>query len=330
MLESMGVLSTAKVGRPRAKEAPLTKREAKAVAKKAAQTLGDALAPSTWKGLEGCHRRLLQFREEWAVTTGTLLPWDLCIIYWVQRLLSDRTAPIAESSALEYCSRAVSSLARMGTKLDSPLLRDFVRALKRKGGLRPHRQAKPATSEVVATVLEQTTDPDTCLAIAVAWCGAARVSDVLRLRSTDLSFEGGFVAINWSETKSDPFRIGVTTGVHVAERWMGMLRTKVLGLKAGELLVESTYRRVVAALQKVDPELSGHSLRRGALAELLEQGICLESLRQLSRHSSLDALARYLPAGKISLARDSATTSLVLGRRLETRGRFSALLSRAH
>ena len=44
------------------------------------------------------------------------------------------------------------------------------------------------------------------------------------------------------------------------------------------------------------------------------------------RHSSLDALARYLPAGKLKLARQTASTSMVLDRGL-SRGSLFALPS---
>ena len=327
MLESIGVLSTARVGRRRAQEDPLTAREAQRIAKRAVKTLGEALAPSTWRGLEGPHRRLLQFRHEWEQTTGVLLPWDLCIIYWVQRLMSEADSPLRPSSALQYVSRAVAAMSRMGVVVDSQLLQDFKRGLKRLGALRPQHQAKPATSAQVAAVVgREDVDRDTKLAIVLGWCGAARVSDVVRLKCGDIAFQSEFVAVNWAETKSDPFRLGVTTGLFLSECWTEVLREAISGRAAGALVVDTTYRRIVAALKKEDPELSGHSLRRGALAELLQEGLCLESLRQLSRHSSLDALARYLPAGKLKLARQTASTSMVLDRGL-SRGSLFALPS---
>ena len=181
MLESLGILSTSSVGRPRAGVPPLSKKGATQVAKQAARTIGEALAPSTWKGLEASHRRLLQFRSTWAEATGVVLPWDLTIVYWVQSLMSNSTAPLSVQSAKEYVTRAVSALSRMGIKAETQLLRDFSRALRRMGALRPSSQAVPATEEDVKRAAELELDADTRMAVVLAWCGAARVSDVIRL-----------------------------------------------------------------------------------------------------------------------------------------------------
>lgn len=81
-------------------------------------------------------------------------------------------------------------------------------------------------------------------------------------------------------------------------------------------MVATSYRKVVAALKVVDNDLSGHSLRRGALAALLEAEVTLHTMQQVSRHSSLDALARYLPAGKLEVAKTSAAASRQVSTRL--------------
>ena len=196
------------------------------------------------------------------------------------------------------------------------MLTDYVRALKRAGALRPQRQAVPAVGEQVMEAVRKEVDRDTQLAIVLCWAGAARVSDVIRLKVGDITLEREYVAVNWSETKSDPFRLGRTTGLYLADKWRNALQTAMTGLSPGDLLLDTSYRKVVAALRREGKDLSGHSLRRGALHTLLLEGVGLESIRQLSRHSSLDALARYLPAGKTHVARQSAETSWKLGTEL--------------
>ena len=314
MLEAWGVLSTAKVGRRRATEAPLTSRDARNIAKGTMRTLGDALAPSTWRGLEATHRRLLQFREQWWQATGVELGWDLTVMHWVQRLLARDDITVA--SALEYVVRAQGALKRMGHPVDSQLLRDFTRALRRQGAMRPLRQAVPASEAQVVAALGSEEDGDTQLAIVLAWSGAARVSDVVRLRVRNVTFEDGFVAVNWSDTKSDPFRLGVTTGLHLADQWKARLRDRVAGRSGEDVLLDTDYRKLVRAVKRADERLTGHSLRRGALLALLDQQVDMDVIRQVSRHSSLDALARYLPAGKLKIARTSAEASRLLGANL--------------
>ena len=82
-----------------------------------------------------------------------------------------------------------------------------------------------------------------------------------------------------------------------------------IGREPGDFLLRTTYRRVVAALRRADPTLSGHSLRRGALQDLLLSGVGLEAIRQVSRHSSINSLVRYLDSAKLELARQSAATT---------------------
>ena len=312
MLTGMGVLPAA--GARRLAEPPVTSEEVERVARATMTTVGDALSHSRWRSLEGAHRHLLEFREQWRVATGVDLPWDVAVTHWVSR---KRQGPggIAPSTALEYVGRARVALRRMGVDVaDSQLLADFSRGLKREGALRPQRQAVPALASQVRAAIRREPCRDVQLALVLGWAGAARVSDVVRLRVRDVSLQGGYVAVNWSETKSDPFRLGVTTGVSLSVEWMGALRTAMIGREPEDLLlVRAAYRDVVRALKRVDPTLSGHSLRRGALQDLLMAGAGMESIRQVSRHASLDALARYLPAGKLELARQSAATTRGLG-----------------
>ena len=154
--------------------------------------------------LEAAQRRLVQFRNNWHEATGVLLSWDLAIIYWVERQRSRTKSPISNSSALEYVGRAQAALRRTGaSSVGGQMLIDYVRALKRAGALRPQKQAIPAVGEQVLGALRKEVDGDTQLAIVLCWAGAARVSDVVRLKVGDITFEDGYVAVNWSETKSD-------------------------------------------------------------------------------------------------------------------------------
>ena len=291
----------------RAVEPPVSAEEVERVTRAAMRTVGDALSQSRWRSLEGAHRHLLEFREQWHAATGVNLPWDVTVTFWVSR---KRQEGIAASTALEYVGRARVALRRMGIEVgDSQLLADFSRGLKREGALRPQRQAVPALASQVRKAIRLEPSRDTQLALVLGWAGAARVSDVTRLRVRDVSLEQGYAAINWSETKSDPFRLGVTTGVTLSAEWMGSLRTAMIGREPDDLLVRTTYREVVRALRRTDPTLSGHSLRRGALQDLLLSGAGLEAIRQVSRHSSINSLVRYLDMAKLELARQSAATT---------------------
>ncbi|KAJ9435026.1 hypothetical protein DIPPA_04989 [Diplonema papillatum] len=274
-----------------------------------------ALASSTWRSLESTHRRMLQFKWNWESRSEREIDVPTAVVLWLTRKMLGEPgrAPIVCSSALQYLQDLKSAQRRVGAPIsDSQVVRDFERSLRRQGAMRPTRQAVPATHQDIQRVLRKEAGSQVGLAIALAWAGAARVSDVTRLTVGDVSWEDGFVAVNWSQTKSDPFRLGVTTGLVLSEDWSAELRRHVEGRPPGELILSVSYAQVKAALKRARPELTGHSIRRGALFRLLQKGLHLEEIRRVSRHSSLDALVRYLPAGKLAVARETATSSGLL------------------
>ena len=100
--------------------------------------------------------------------------------------------------------------------------------------------------------------------------GRGKGADVIRLKVGDITLEREYVVVNWSETKSDPFCLGRTTGLYLADKWRNALQTAMTGVSPGDLLLDTSYRKVVAALRREGKNLSGHSLRRGALHTFLE------------------------------------------------------------
>eukprot|EP01063_Lacrimia_lanifica_P003275 TRINITY_DN11742_c0_g1_i2.p1 TRINITY_DN11742_c0_g1~~TRINITY_DN11742_c0_g1_i2.p1 ORF type:complete len:292 (-),score=20.23 TRINITY_DN11742_c0_g1_i2:202-1077(-) len=214
------------------------------------------------------------------------------------------------------------SLQEDGVPAGVPSLKDFVRGLRRLGACRPSWQAKPATWNQTARAVELERHGLTRLALLVGRGGASRVADVTTLVGRDVEFiEGaGHVAINWYDTKSDPFRLGQTTGSACRTGRFGRLRARVAQIQPDQLVFGrpkgapadhpgTSYSRISAALKRVDKALTGHSIRRGALHELLYQGVRLEQIRTLSRHSCINALVRYLPAAELQVAKTTATLS---------------------
>ncbi|KAJ9458340.1 hypothetical protein DIPPA_12838 [Diplonema papillatum] len=256
-------------GRPRMVEKPLSKREVRQVRLDVEKHLSRALASSTWRGVESTHRRMLEFRGEWEAATGEKLSKAEATILWVSRKLrgSKEIPGISMSTALQYVQNVKSAEKRVGVPLDSQALRDFERSLKRQGALRPQKQA-----------------------LALAWRGAARVADVTGLKAGDVTRQKDFLAINWSDTKSDPFKLGVTTGIVLPEHLDSILEKKLRRKAPQDRLLATSYRRMSAALKRVRKGLTGHSLRRGAAASLLDAGLSLEEIRRVTRHSSIEAL----------------------------------------
>ncbi|KAJ9440324.1 hypothetical protein DIPPA_23786 [Diplonema papillatum] len=151
------------------------------------------------------------------------------------------------------------------------------------------------------------------LAITLAWQGAARVDDVLTREARNVTESSDFWSVNWVGSKSDPFRLGQVTGVVLPPPQDQTLRSLLRSTRPGQRIFAGvTFRRVVAALKRANQALTGHSLRRGALFRLLRMGVDLDTLRRVSRHSTQDALVRYLPEAEVPLVRETAGASATL------------------
>jgi site-specific recombinase XerD len=57
---------------------------------------------------------------------------------------------------------------------------------------------------------------------------------------------------------------------------------------------------VNAAVQSLYPNLSSHSIKRGALMELLQSGVPLETLQVIAKHRSLKTLLIYLDSARVA------------------------------
>ncbi|KAJ9443516.1 hypothetical protein DIPPA_19827, partial [Diplonema papillatum] len=284
-------------GRALLLEPPLSNGERERLVGKANSYIGDALALSTRRGVHSVYRRFLEFRRHWETRFGTPLDVPTAVVLFVTRLLSREPNSISTSTAVQYVVNIQSAERRLGRPIESQLVRDFVRSLKRAGALRPAKQAVPATKEDVARAVRLETDPVMRLAITLAWQGAARVDDVLTREARNVTESPDFWSVNWVGSKSDPFRLGQVTGVVLPPEEDETLRSLLRSARPGQRIFAGvTFRRVVAALKRSNQALTGHSLRRGALFRLLKMGVDLDTLQRVSRHATQDALDVPPPA----------------------------------
>ena len=284
-------------------------------------TLKKSLSRDRWQNLSYLFRRFLEFKQKWEACTGNPLEMDLAIVLWVERLREMDC--IANSSALQYSYDIVSALQRMAyhKMAFSMLLEDYRGALKRLGALKPKQQAVPACPEEVEETLRQTPSPVLKLAISMCWLGAARASDVLRLRAEEVvTREDGVTSVNWVTTKSDPFRIGQQTGLNIEHSSFLTLKKLLKTAKRSRdtlIFKDVTFQHINTALKKVNPTLTPHSLRRGACYQLLKEGMPLEEIQKVSRHKTIEGLLRYLPAAGIRRVADTASLSQALRIKLD-------------
>ncbi|KAJ9454713.1 hypothetical protein DIPPA_29210 [Diplonema papillatum] len=298
-------------GRPLLSEPPLSPGERERLVRTANAYIGDALALSTRRGIHSVYRRFLEFRRHWEAVSDDPLDVPTALVLFVTRLLA--RGDICAASAVQYVVNVQSAEKRLGRPVDSQLVRDFVRSLKRAGAMKPSKQAVPVTKDELHHAVRLESDPSVRVALALAWQGAARVDDVLTRKAEHITEGAGFWAVNWVGSKSDPFRLGQVTGVILPPAQDQELRSLLSQTPPGRLLFPNIpFRRVVSALKRANLSLTGHSLRRGALFHLLRSGVDLRVIQSVSRHTTLSALMRYLPEAEVPLVRNTAEASASL------------------
>ena len=292
----------------------LTPQKCKEIRDSFQKTLTHALAPTYWKTLRRAYDQYTQFRRQWADTAGRMPPHDECAMLWAT---SQRLGGLSTSSTLQYLNNIAGALRRFeGYPLDSvQVLSDYRRALKRQGALKPKRQAQPATPQDIRRAIEREPRRLVQLLLGIMWRGAARVSDALRLDVKDVQPDpdNDVVNIRWTQSKSDPFRVGHITGITLQAGLRKILERR---LRQAEKRKQTTlfppsvgYRCATKAIKRARATLTTHSLRRGALTHLARKGVPLEEVRLLSRHATVDGVIRYVSAAENARARDTARIS---------------------
>eukprot|EP01061_Rhynchopus_euleeides_P010408 TRINITY_DN19856_c0_g1_i2.p5 TRINITY_DN19856_c0_g1~~TRINITY_DN19856_c0_g1_i2.p5 ORF type:complete len:229 (-),score=39.85 TRINITY_DN19856_c0_g1_i2:1199-1885(-) len=220
----------------------------------------------------------------------------------------------AKASMLQYCLTLVAALRRFeGVDLGQSLqIKDFCRGLRRGGAMRPKTQATPATLEEIRKVLRREACPLIRLAVHLCWLGAARASDVLRLSTDDLALRNdGTWCFNWITTKADPFKLGRQTGLTLPPPTHSTLLERTQQATAPRNVFPASIRstHITRALRRVNPQLSSHSIRRGASHHLNALGLPLEDIQKVTRHANLESLIRYLPKSGSQRVAETAKTS---------------------
>lgn len=241
-----------------------------------------------------------------STTPGTT--WEERVVLWASRRL--RTA-----SAVVVCNyiSMVSTIITSEYGIDltnSHLIRAFTKAIRRLSGDHRYKATTPITTEQITDLIRTLPTPHNAI-VLIAWKRAGRVRDVLETR------EGGL----WLEPKITPTpgeqrRVVMLEEPFDKVSWAGLkdhtpiliedtllpILTPFLSQNAPEtpprlrplLWPHITTESITRAIQKLHPDLSSRSIRRGALQTLIQKGFTLENCQLLSHHHTLDGLMKYL------------------------------------
>lgn len=181
--------------------------------------------------------------------------------------------------------------------------KDYDRIIKLCKGYKPEQKIRPCASVNDFKRLYQVSNSKYRVIYCLLFQCGLRVSEVVNLNVSDISKDNILIR----ETKGKRQRLAPITPqlrksltTYIIERNTMVEREKYLG---NSLLVSEHGRLTKNAVQKKVShdcnmigagQLSCHSMRHGAVSNLLHAGVDLETIRQFAGHSSLQTTQRYL------------------------------------
>ena len=263
----------------------------------------DALS-STWKGFLG-----------WCATVqepGSELTMEWRIVCYIESKLLHRAPPhmtpeekkaagyITATTAEKYLKNLKQVVFQTGGYLDSLVVEEYRNSVK-KLGMAPN-QAHPALlSDIVSSLVFLS--PSERAGMIFAWITASRIGEldpVCKHHVEILDRETGLMAVTFPKSKSDPTGLGITTTCY-AGIWQNELFAYLDALPKGAKVTSLTTERAAAILARVNPLLSAHSVKRGALTMLLTNNVPLSLIQTIAKHRDLEMTFLYLPRVAVSL-----------------------------
>ena len=193
--------------------------------------------------------------------------------------------------------------------LESPTFQDLKKGLSRLAALETTKQAPPisfADLEGLVTRLLHQREVELAAFMALTWLLAGRVGEVLRIPTAHFFPNDRPIRVKFTVSKAvwGPQEKSLPEGplCSVVCDWHRLISQSQ---PPPLLMFNLDLKTVIACLRKeVHPDLSGHSIRRGALTHGDQRGGNSEDLMALSSHKSQWMLQRYI--GRASSSRRDA------------------------
>ncbi len=186
---------------------------------------------------------------------------------------------------------------------------DLSQGLQRLALLDKPKQAVPLTLPQLQALLASLLESkrlEIAAAIALTWLTAGRLGEVLKLPRQHLRHDDKPMSLKLSITKgvfgAQEKTIPPGPLSDIVRSWATSCSPTVSG--HATRLFSCSRPQVIAALRSIDPALSGHSLRRGALTHADRIGVDSADLQVMSGHKSTTMLQRYI--GRACSSRRSA------------------------
>jgi hypothetical protein len=262
---------------------------------------GEARKESTWEGIATVVNQFEAFEIIQTLPSYRLRPLDRRMLIWLQyKIRPSATAHprLGISSAVIYY-RKLHQLYRLVTGSESPLMREYGQGLAKDPESVPSGE-RPLAPQELRMLLREARSEAQWAQLYVQWTTASRTDDLQRLVRSQVTLEEDLITLQWDRgTKS-----GVDKRLDVVpappERLTKYLKTLSPTQRPFPLTATILTRVIRSRLEAngVSPEeaakVGSHSIKKGALAELLMRGTPLDNVLFKAKHSTSQNLQTYV------------------------------------
>lgn len=256
-----------------------------------------------WNDLSGVLKQFIAWNRKLEAETNEEINLDLAwrIIWFVEAKIESSDLK-SLGSALKYVKNLTQCVQEIGFSLEEEVINAYKQSLKRAGAEKPEHQAPPASVAEMRGACQFLTETE-ALGLRLAWMTASRIGEMSYLTAEHVAHKGNTLwTVEFPYHKGDPFRLGTGMAFFAPEDLHRLLLKRFEWLPHGSPLTDLTTARASAALKRVNPELSAHSIKRGALVLLLRSNVPLGVIQAIAKHKDLETLYRYLPRTEVAMS----------------------------
>ena len=239
------------------------------------------------------------------------------IALWLVSVYGDPQRKVSIPSVYNYAKVASALMTQMGIERETGELRNFKKVLVKLGALIPEKQAIPIEKDEVYRFFNSPAPLSERMVVFLGWKLAARSSDLCRLRTENIHYlRRGRQELMVCMWRPGPHRNARASGrlknqggkiIHcVLAMEKEQLQEVKLYLAGKEWVTDLDSQALTQVVAKIRPELTSHSLRRGALTYLLTKGVELDQIVKMARHTQPSDIpthtAGYLATIPLALA----------------------------
>lgn len=259
-----------------------------------------------WKDLQSVWKAFLVWSKAWEdLYPGQQLAHTFMVINFLEckmAVINPKTGRVLGKSSAHRYLKDLRQIAKTENRdMDNETLDAYSAGLNRDGARMPAHQAPPATRQDIEATADILT-PSEYVGMELARKTASRIGEMGPLTNEHVSpVRDDIWQVTFPYHKGDPFRLGTTITFCPSEglrRALELLRT----MPQGTFLTDLTTARAAAVLARVRNGLTAHSVKRGALVDLLEAGVSLPLIQVMAKHKDLETLLIYLPKVSVAMA----------------------------